>query len=180
MADFKDFSRYLAGDKRDESTGGRSTKPRALQKQARSRGEQDQSRFDKHVVDAIDKREQIVGYAKWIKRLREGKADVAAFLQGVSADAALELLNIMQSSEKDNVRLAAATELLDRAGLSKLNRHAIAGTLDPATKKEELISMILGLSKGTDEVKIVDDGSPEARPASDSDTVVSSSSSEDE
>ena len=83
---------------------------------------------------------------KMVKKMNQGKIDVHGFLQAVSADALLELACLAFTKKaNDKTRLTAVLELLDRAGYTKIQKHAIVGSLDPKASSDELISAIMGM-----------------------------------
>lgn len=115
------------------------------------------------IIDAIDQRDVIMKHASWISKLREGKIDVNQFFGSVAPDVAVELLNLaVNGSEK--ARLAAVTDLLDRAGFSKVQKHALA-TVDASQSKEALLSLLLGSSKELKEegIEVIDDRSDQVK-----------------
>lgn len=108
------------------------------------------------MVNAIDNRQVLSKYADWITALREGKTDVPGFLDKMSPDLMIELMTIAMTG-KDKIKLEAIRDMLDRAGYGKVNKVAVAGTLDAKASKEELLSTILGLGKKTGTIDVVDD-----------------------
>jgi hypothetical protein len=110
------------------------------------------------IVEAIDNRAVLLKHADWLEKLRTGKADVRSFLNGVSPEVVIRLLyHCYQGAEKN--RLAAIQDLLDRAGFSKLNKHAVVGSVDPEASKEALIAMLMGADKDLKEhgIDIIND-----------------------
>lgn len=108
------------------------------------------------IIDAIDMRHTITKYTDWIERLRTGKIDVGQFFTSVSPDVAIQLLHTALDGESEKTRLAAITDLLDRAGHGKVNKHAIA-SVDPNQPKEQLLSLIMGLNKKSGTIEIEED-----------------------
>jgi len=110
-----------------------------------------------YMVDAVHSRATIMKYQELFDKLSRNRIDINGALQKLSADALLKIMDVMIQGTNDKVQLEAAKELLDRAGYSKVNKVAVAGTLDANASKDELMATILGLSKSTGELEIVDD-----------------------
>ena len=108
------------------------------------------------VASVIDNKKILVKYAEWFEALREGKTDVAGFLEKVSPDILVEMMTLAITGA-DKIKLEACRDILDRAGYSKINKVAVAGTLDAKASKEELLSTILGLGKKTGTIEVIDD-----------------------
>lgn len=83
-------------------------------------------------------------------------------------DAALQVVHLMHSATDDKIKLAAATDILDRAGHGKTTKHQHGGvvTVDHQASKMELINLILSSARRAG-IKTKDGGGQalEARPA---------------
>jgi hypothetical protein len=108
------------------------------------------------MVKLLDHKSILFKHAKWLEKLEKGRIDVGGFMGKVSPTLVVELLKIATGGDSEKVRLEAIKDFLDRAGYSKVNKVAIAGSIDSSATKEELINTILGLS-GKADIEIVDD-----------------------
>lgn len=109
------------------------------------------------IIGAIDLKRNIERYTKAVEDLRSGKKDVPQVIGEFSPDALFTLVEILsQGSEK--AKLAAAQDLLDRAGYSKVQKHALA-TVDANQSKEALLSLLMGANKdlAAEGIEIEDD-----------------------
>lgn len=112
--------------------------------------------YEDMMITAMDHKSTIIRYAKWLERLQRGAVDVNTFMNKVSPDLVIELLNIATGSTDKKVKLDAIKDFLDRAGYAKVNKVAIAGSIDSNASKEELVNTILGLAPKAN-IEIVDD-----------------------
>jgi hypothetical protein len=157
MSDRKFWEAYMAGDKRKGDSSELQQIPQRERGRNRGGGSNNGDNFkEEYVTNAIDVKDTVMKYASFIQKLEENKIDVSGFLSKVSPDAIVKILSLMNSGS-EKVQLDAAKDILDRAGHSKVNKVAMAGTLDPQASKAELISTVLGLSKKTGELDIVED-----------------------
>lgn len=118
------------------------------------------AKFENAIVDAMDMKEVLVKHATWVNKLRAGHIDASQFLQGLAPDVAVELLGIAMRGESEKTRLEAIKDFLDRAGLSKVNKIAMA-SVDASQPKEQLIAMVMGLAGKSKAIEITEDESSE-------------------
>ena len=111
---------------------------------------------EKKIVEYIDDLDFFRKHKSQISKLYEGKVDVPGFLKELSPQAVMALAKLAFTSTNEKVRLNAVQDWLDRAGFSKVEKHAFAN-LDPNTPKEQLISMLGGLGKKTKTIEIIED-----------------------
>lgn len=145
--DRKFFESYLAGEKQDSRTSHTQTHADRIERMS-----------EDSFVEAYDAADLLVEYAKEIDDMRKGKIEVSEFLQTVSPQAILTILQAMTQSSKESVRVDAAKDLLDRAGHGKINKVAM-GTknFSRSDPKEELLAHIMGFSATSDVIKVIDD-----------------------
>lgn len=107
------------------------------------------SNSEDRLIKLIDIADTLRRYDTLIKKVSKGSLDVPAFLKEVAMDAALQVVHLMNTSVDDKTRLAAATDVLDRAGHGKTTKHQHSGgiTVDHQASKMELINMILSSAK---------------------------------
>lgn len=107
------------------------------------------SQIESRTLNLIERADTIRRYEALIKKISKGGLDVPAFLKEVSMDAALQVVHLMHNSVDEKVQLAAATDLLDRAGHGKTTKHQHNGlvTIDHQASKMELINLILSSAK---------------------------------
>jgi len=107
------------------------------------------------MIEALDQARAIKKHGEWIAKLREGKIGVEQFLGALSPDVAVQLLaHTMDANPK--ISLEAVKDFLDRAGYAKVQKLAV-GNIDPSAPREQLLSIIEGLSRKGKEIEIVDD-----------------------
>jgi hypothetical protein len=131
--------------------GGKHSK---IQHRTRDSGLYNTNYKEDAMVDAIDQKRLIEKYAATLEKLASKELSVDQFFQQCSPSIAGELL-AMIFSESGKTKLEAIKDFLDRAGYSKVNKHAVA-TLDPNLPKQQLISIIEGLQNSA-EMKILED-----------------------
>lgn len=122
---------------------------------------------ESRLIKLIDQADTIKRYDTLLRKISKGTLDVPAFLKEVSMDAALQVVHLMHSSTDEKVQLAAATDLLDRAGHGKTTKHQHGGivTVDHQASKMELINLILSSARRAGiETKEEVGGQLEARP----------------
>lgn len=131
-----------------------SSKSDGLSTRNNSNGKEDR------LVRALDMKRTIEKFNDLVEKSQNGQIDVGGFFAGVAPDAAMELAHIALSPDSnEKTRLAAITELLDRAGYSKVSKHAIIGQIDSTSSKRELLASIMGAVDGNKDldIEIVDD-----------------------
>jgi hypothetical protein len=114
------------------------------------------NRKEEAIIDALDQKNFLLKHANWIEQLQDGRINVEGFLGALAPDVAIKLAELAFGGESDKVRLDAIKDFLDRAGFSKVNKHAVAA-IDPNAPKEQLISLIEGLGKKNQDIEFVDD-----------------------
>lgn len=122
---------------------------------------------ENRLIRLIEQADTIKRYEVLMRKISKGTLDVPAFLKEVSMDAALQVVHLMHSSNDEKVQLAAATDLLDRAGHGKTTKHQHGGvvTVDHQASKMELINLILSSARRAG-IETKDEGGSqlEARP----------------
>lgn len=116
------------------------------------------NRAEDRLAIAIDQKNVISKHIDLLERLASTK-DVHDFLQGASPEMIAEIFILAKDPETPGkVKLEAARDILDRAGYTKVTKHAIA-RFDATTSKETIISSILGNAKILENagIEIVDD-----------------------
>lgn len=113
-------------------------------------------RHENHISELVDAKDFYFKKMELISKLQGGKIGVSEFLKELSPDMAIKQAEIALTSDNEKNRLAAITDWLDRAGFSKVEKHAIA-SIDPNVPKEQLIAMLSGLSKKTKAIEIDED-----------------------
>jgi hypothetical protein len=113
---------------------------------------------EQRMIRALDMKmhaDKLVGI---LEKLDSGKLDVHGLFEGVSNQAAINLLSIAIGGDNERNRLDATKHLLALAGHNPAQKHQIE-RVDPNTPKEALLSMIAGSKKDLDRsgIEIVDD-----------------------
>jgi len=101
------------------------------------------------LLGAIEKSDAIKRYDAFLQRFEKGTLDVPAFMREASKHAAVKVLHLMETAEEEKVQLAAAQDILDRAGFNKTTKHLHASIfqVDHEASKMELVNMILSSAK---------------------------------
>jgi len=125
----------------------------------------DRDLAERRIISAIDNHRNLKKLTDWIYRLQTGKTQVNTFFEGMAPEAAMELSALMfDSAVPHKVRLDAIRDFLDRAGYSKVNKHAVAA-VDPSQSKQAMISLLLGSTKALKAEGIeIEDDEPEEEP----------------
>lgn len=109
------------------------------------------------MLEMIDNKRALEKLVDWVDKLQNNKTDVSNFFGGLAPEAAVELAGLMFSSKvNDKIKLEAVKDFLDRAGYSKVQKHAVAA-VDTDTSKEAILSLIAGKSGKIPDIEIVDD-----------------------
>jgi hypothetical protein len=109
------------------------------------------------MLELIDNRRALEKLVDWVDKLQNNKTDVNNFFGGLAPEAAIELAGIMFSTKVgDKVKLEAIKDFLDRAGYSKVQKHAVA-SVDTESSKEAILSLIAGKSGKIPDIEIIDD-----------------------
>lgn len=115
---------------------------------------------ENHMAMAYELRGSIDRYTKIMSKLERGQTDIQGALGELAPDALMKLVELLKTGQEKS-QLEAAKEIMDRSGHTKINKVAIAGSLDPNSSKEELISTIMGLGKKTGAIEVVEDDKTE-------------------
>lgn len=116
----------------------------------------DEQSPEKDLIEYIDDIDFFRKHRGEISKLYSGNIDVPGFLKQLSPQAVITLAKLAFTSRNEKVQLNAIQDWLDRAGFSKVEKHAFAN-IDPNTPKEQLISMLGGLGKKTKSIEIIED-----------------------
>lgn len=124
----------------------------------------DVSLQERRIIDNIDNHRNLKKLLDNVLKLQQGKTQVENFFQAMAPEAAMELSALMfDSAVPHKVRLDAIRDFLDRAGYSKVNKHAVA-SIDPNQSKQAMISLLLGSTKALKEHGIEIEDDPEEEP----------------
>jgi hypothetical protein len=101
------------------------------------------------LLNLIEQADTIKRYHGTLEKIAKGSLEVPGFIKEVSMNAALTVAHIMHTSTDEKVQLAAATDLLDRAGYNKSTKVQVGGTItvDHDASKMELINLILSSAR---------------------------------
>lgn len=108
------------------------------------------------LADVIDNKDYLLKYRDYIEKLMNGQMDIPQFMKSLAPGMVKSIGAIAFTSKNEKIRLQAMQDFLDRAGYSKVEKHAIA-TIDPSIPKEQLISMLEGIGKKTGTIEIEED-----------------------
>jgi hypothetical protein len=103
----------------------------------------------------IDHKDFLLKYQDHIEKLMSGKIDVPQFLKIISPDMMVRLGQLALTAKNEKTKLTAMQDILDRAGYSKVEKHAIAN-IDPSIPQEQLIAMLEGIGKKTGTIDVED------------------------
>lgn len=106
-------------------------------------------RNEDRIIHMMERAQHFRDYNKQFEKLRQGTMSVPAFIQELSHEATMVLVESMRA---DDPRLAfdAARDVLDRAGHGKLQKVAVAhANVDHETSRRELINIIMSSAKKT-------------------------------
>lgn len=106
-------------------------------------------------IELIDAKDFLFENRHAVEKLNKGHVDVPGFLKEIAPGVLLKLAQIAMHGSTEKARLTALQDLLDRAGYSKVEKHAIAN-IDPSIPQEQLISMLEGIGKKTGAIEIED------------------------
>jgi hypothetical protein len=103
------------------------------------------------LINAIEKVDVLRRYDSFLQKMEKGTLDVPGFMKEVARNAAIKVAQIMDDEEAGaKVQLAAAQDILDRAGYNKTTKHlhaGLIGNVDVDSSKMELINIILSSAK---------------------------------
>lgn len=109
------------------------------------------------MASVIDHKDFLYESRRHVERLAK-TGDVHAFLQDMAPSFALELAMIAKTSGSEKIKLEAIRDLMDRAGYTKVTKHAVA-RFDASESKDAIISSIRGAEKELSKlgIEIVDE-----------------------
>lgn len=110
------------------------------------------------IIEALDQRMHIEKLVDLAEKLDKRQLDPSQALTQMSPMMVIELLKLALAGQSENTRFNAVLEWLDRAGYTKVQKHAIA-TVDASQPKEALLSLIMGAKKELEKqgIQVVDD-----------------------
>jgi hypothetical protein len=98
---------------------------------------------EQRMVRMISRVRQFKEYETYFEKLRKGTLDVPGFMQEMTHEALMVLMETMRS-EDERLAYDAARDVLDRAGHSKTQKIAVGHVhVDHNTSKRELINLIM-------------------------------------
>lgn len=126
------------------------------------RQDSDWARYTNHkenaMLDAIDQKRVIERYVDAIEKMQQGKLSPEQFMGKLAPDVLLQLLQIAVADPSSKMRLDAAKDFLDRAGLSAVKKMTLGvGQIDPNAPRAQLEAQIEGLARKTRAIEIEDD-----------------------
>lgn len=123
-----------------------------------SHGSGNSNRAEDALIASMDKRDAMLKVSASIKSLQDHKLDFAGVLKNLTPEFTLEIINIALTEESAKVRLDALKSLLEMAGHGAVKKTAnVHALVDASQPKEQLISLIQGLSKKTKALEIDDE-----------------------
>jgi len=129
----------------------------SMRERGRGSEKSPQDSKESYMLEALDDLGVLRKHADYIDKLRRGMINPQQYLEGVSPEAAIQMTSMALNPEtSEKVRLAALQDILDRAGYSKVQKHAIA-SVDANQPKEQLLSMLEGLNRKSKIIEIEDD-----------------------